>query len=186
MTRVGASSSGRRSHPYQAFRKLGFVFLDRSEAPIILCLSCPSSALRSGLIKCLSDKDVKLKFFPNEKQLWRWLERNASHRVVSVVLEVEADSERIVSRSHSYSHVRSILVRCRTSELRAIERRSRSLIKVDGIFDDDTRLLIKLVVDLTLYSEEIGDDMKEDQNNILAAERHYDRAMKLCNLVEYL
>ena len=122
----------------------------------------------------------------NEEQLWRWLRLNSSRTVASLVLETEDNSEQLVSRSHSYSNVRSILIRCKTSQFRSLERLSRSLIKVDGIFDDDTRLVIKLVVDLTIYSEEMGDHMKEDKNNILAAERHYDRAMKLCNLGEHL
>lgn len=67
-----------------------------------------------------------------------------------------------------------------------LQRFSRSYIKIDGIYDDDARILIKLVIDLALVSEEIGDEQREDNNNELEAQRSYDRAMKLCELVKKL
>jgi hypothetical protein len=67
-----------------------------------------------------------------------------------------------------------------------LQRFSRSYIKSDGIYDDDARILIKLVIDLALVSEEIGDEQREDNNNELEAQRSYDRAMKLCELVKKL
>ncbi len=71
-----------------------------------------------------------------------------------------------------------------TADLTAIQRFSRSYAKVDGIFDDDTRLLIKLVADLTLFSEELGDQQRDDASNEMAVQRNYDRALKLCALVQ--
>ncbi|CAF1416052.1 unnamed protein product [Rotaria sp. Silwood1] len=62
-------------------------------------------------------------------------------------------------------------------------RFSRSYIKIDGIFADDTRLLIKLIIGLALFSEEIGDQQREDENNELEAQRSYDRALKLCAII---
>jgi hypothetical protein len=74
-------------------------------------------------------------------------------------------------------------VHCATAELITLERFTRTYPKVDGIYNDDRRLLIKLVFDLTFFSEELGDHQREDNNNELEAQRNYDRALKLCTLV---
>ncbi len=55
---------------------------------------------------------------------------------------------------------------------------------MDGIYDDDTRLLIKLVIELTVVSDEMGDQQREDNNNEMEAQRNYDRVLKLCALVK--
>ena len=55
---------------------------------------------------------------------------------------------------------------------------------IDGIYDDDKRVLIKLVIDLALVSEQIGDEEREYKNNELEAQRNYDRALKLCKLAK--
>jgi hypothetical protein len=104
--------------------------------------------------------------------------------VASLVLQPTVHTQQLTARSHTYIGIRSILVRCVTADLTTIQRFSRSYAKVDGIFDDDTRLLIKLVADLTLFSEELGDQQRDDENNEMAVQRNYDRALKLCALVQ--
>ncbi len=119
-----------------------------------------------------------------EDHLWQWLDQNSSLTVAALVLEPTVRIQECIARSHTYVRVRSILVRCRTADLITIQRFSRSFARLDGIFDDDTRILIKLVADLTLFSEELGDQKREDENNEIEAQRNYDRALKLCNLVQ--
>ena len=89
-------------------------------------------------------------------------------------------------RSQTYRNIRSILIRCKTNELISIQRLARSYANIDGVYVDDIRVLIRLVMDLALVSEELGDEEREDKNNEMEAQRHYDRALKLCALARRL
>jgi hypothetical protein len=140
--------------------------------------------LRTAIINHLKNEDVTLILFSIEDYLWQWLDLNLSLTVASLVLQPNLDIQGLITRIHTYNGVRSILIRCLTSELTTLQRFSRSYSKVDGIFDDDTRLQIKLVFDLTLFSEELGDKYAEDENNQLEVRRNYDRALKFCSLVQ--
>jgi len=119
-----------------------------------------------------------------EENLWQWLNLNPMLTIASFVLQPTIKSQELIARSHSYTSIRSILIRCATTELITLQRFSRTYTKVDGIYDDDTRLLIKLVFDLTLVSDELGDQEREHNNNEMGAQRNYDRALKLCALVK--
>jgi len=144
------------------------------------------SPLRTALIEYLIPEDITLILFSREEQLCYWLNTNSSMRVASLVIQTNINIQDVLSRSHANTNVHSILVRCRTNELTSLQRFVRSYIKINGIYDDDTRLLIKLVIDLALFSEEIGDEQREDENNELEAQRNYDRALKLCALARRL
>ncbi|CAF1054562.1 unnamed protein product [Rotaria sordida] len=156
----------------------------RSNAPIIICFGPQHSSLRIALITYLTVEDITLILFSVEEHLWQWLDLNSSLTVASLILQPIIHSQEIIARTHTYVGIRSILVRCRTTDLITIQRFSRSYRKIDGVFDDDTRLLIKLFIDLTLFSEEIGDQQREDENNEIEAQRNYARALKLCVLVK--
>ncbi|CAF1332924.1 unnamed protein product [Rotaria sp. Silwood1] len=155
-------------------------------AVVVLWLGEKHSSLRAALIEYLIPKDITLILFSTKEQLWNWLNIYSSVRVASLMIETNTNIQNIVSHTHVYKSIRSILIRCRTNELTMLERFSRSYIKIDGIFADDTRLLIKLIIDLALFSEEIGDQQREDENNELEAQRNYDRALKLCAIVKKL
>ncbi len=160
------------------------MFLVRSGAPIIIYFGQHQSPLRSAIINHLKNEDVTLILFSIEEYLWQWLDLNLSLTVASLVLQPTLDIQGLITRVHTYNGVRSILIRCLTSELTTLQRFSRSYSKVDGIFADDTRLQIKLVFDLTLFSEELGDKYAEDENNQMEVRRNYDRALKFCSLVQ--
>jgi hypothetical protein len=160
------------------------LFLVRSGAPIIIYFGPQQSSLRTALVTYLKVEDITVIFFSIEEHLWQWLDLNPTLTVVSLVLQPTVNIQRFISRSHTYISVRSILGRCITSELTTSQRFSRSYAKVDGIFDDDISLLIKLVFDLTLFSEETGDQQRADESNEMEVQRNYDRALKLCTLVK--
>jgi hypothetical protein len=153
---------------------------------IVIWLGPTDSPLRTALNNYFKREDITLILFSTEEQLCCYLHANASIRIASLVIQANDNIQDIVSRSHAYKNIRSILVRCRTDELINLQRYSRSYIKIDGIYADDTRVLIKLVIDLAHLSEEMGDYQREDQNNELEAQRNYDRALKLCALVRTL
>jgi hypothetical protein len=68
-----------------------------------------------------------------------------------------------------------------------LQRFARSYIKINGVYDDDdTRLLIKLVIDLALFLEEVDDHQKEDENNEYEAQRNCDRTLQLYTLTRRL
>ncbi|CAF3064751.1 unnamed protein product [Rotaria sp. Silwood2] len=137
-------------------------------------------------MKYLIPEDITVLFFSTEEQLWYWLNIYSSVRVASLVIQTNINIENIVRHSSAYAYIRSILIRCPTNELITLKQVSRSYVKIDGIFADDTRLLIKLVVDPVVAVELKGDRQREDENNELAAQRNYDRAANLCHLVKRL
>lgn len=152
----------------------------------MLWLGQNHSPLRTALIKHLIPLDINLISFSTEGQLWYWLNINSAMKVASLIIEININTQNILSRSHAYRSIRSILVRCRTNELISLQRFARSYINIDGVYNDDTRVLIKLVIDLALVSEELGDEQREDKNNELEAQQNYDRALKLCELAKKL
>ncbi|CAF0969361.1 unnamed protein product [Rotaria sordida] len=155
-------------------------------ALVVLWYGHKHSSLRTALIECLIPRDITLIFFHTEEQLWYWLNTNSSMRVASLVTEANINIQNIVSRSHPYKNIRSILIRCNMNQLTTLQRFSRSYVKIDGVYNDDIRLLIRLTIDLALLSEEIGDQKREDENNELEVQRHYERALKLCALAKTL
>jgi hypothetical protein len=142
------------------------------------------SSLRITLIEYLPGHDIILILFSSKEHLWQWLNLNSSLMVASLILQSTINNQEIIAQSDSYDSIQSILIRCVTDELITLQRFSRTYNKVDGIFNDDERLLIKLAIDLTLFSEELGDQQREDENNEMEAQRNYDRALKLCVLVK--
>ncbi|CAF4327616.1 unnamed protein product [Rotaria sp. Silwood2] len=137
-------------------------------------------------MKYLIPEDITVLFFSTEEQLWYWLNIYSSVRVASLVIQTNINIENIVRHSSAYAYIRSILIRCPTNELITLKQVSRSYVKIDGIFADDTRLLIKLVVDPVVAVELKGDRQREDENNELAAQRNYDRAANLCHLIDVI
>ena len=160
-----------------------FFFLVRSGAPIVIWLGPQNSSLRVALIAHLTLQDITLILFSIEEHLWQWLNLNRALTVASLILQPITHIPEIISLSHNYVNIRSILVRCITTDLIMLERISSFYAKVDGVFDDDTRLMIKLIMDLALFSEELGDQQREDESNEMEVQRNYDRAIKLCDLV---
>ncbi|CAF3808301.1 unnamed protein product, partial [Rotaria sordida] len=153
---------------------------------IVLWFGEKNSSLRTALMEYLITEDITLILFSTEEQLWCWLNTYSSLKVASLVIQTNINIQNIVCRSSTFANIHSILIRCSTNELITLQRFSRSYFKIDGIFADDKRLLIKLVIDLALFSEEIGDQQREDENNELNAQRNYGRARNLCALAKRL
>ncbi|CAF1113103.1 unnamed protein product [Rotaria sordida] len=153
---------------------------------IVLWFGEKNSSLRTALMEYLITEDITLILFSTEEQLWCWLNTYSSLKVASLVIQTNINIQDIVCRSSTFANIHSILIRCSTNELITLQRFSRSYVKIDGIFADDTRLLIKLVIDLALFSEEIGDQQREDEDNELNAQRNYGRARNLCTLAKRL
>ncbi|CAF2505986.1 unnamed protein product [Rotaria sp. Silwood2] len=151
---------------------------------VVLWLGEKHTSLTAAFIEYVKCLDITFIYFSTKTQLWYWLNTHSSVRIASLIIETKINIQNVMSDSHAYKNIRSILVRCETNELTILQRFSRSYRKIDGIFADDTRLLIKLIIDLALFSEEIGDQKREDENNELEAQRNYDRALKLCTLVQ--
>lgn len=159
------------------------MFLVRPDAPVVLWLGHPKSSLRTKLITYLVANDIVLILFFFEEFLWQWLKLNSSLTIASVIFQPNINRQEFIIRCQSNSSICSILVYCESTDLKILGRLLRKYSKVDGIYDDDTRLLMKLTIDLTFLSEELGDQQRKDNNEIVA-QRHYDRALKLCTLVK--
>jgi hypothetical protein len=162
-----------------------FILID-SDALIVLCLGETDSSLRNTLDDYFKHEDIILILLSTVLQLQYWLSTNSSVKIASLVIQESINIQDIVYLSHPHKNIRSILIRCKANELLTLQRFSRSFMKIDGVYADDIRLLIKLVIDLALFSEELGDQQREDENNELGAQRHYDRALKLCALAKKL
>lgn len=159
-------------------------FLVCSNAPIVIYFGPQQSSLGIALVSYLSVEDITLILFSTEEHLWQWLNSKSSLQIASLILQPVIHTQAVISRCHIHINVRSILCLCSTDDLTTLQRFSRSYPKVDGIFDDDNRLLIKLVVDLIHFSEELGDQRRRDQSNEIEAQRNYSRALKLCDLAK--
>lgn len=145
--------------------------------------SSQPSSLAIDLVRYLRLADIAVTIILQEDQLWSYLNRKA---VSCLIIETKSNNENLISRCHAYKTVRSILVRCQEQDLTCLQRHVRSYAKVDGVYADDARILIKLVIDLTLIFEEMGDEARQDKYNEFEAQQHYDRALKLCDLVKKL
>ncbi|CAF4202532.1 unnamed protein product, partial [Rotaria sp. Silwood2] len=145
-----------------------------------------NSSLKTALIEYLIPEDITLMLFSTEEQLWHWLNIYSSRKVVYLVIQTNINIQNIVRRSSAYPSIHSILIHCSTNELATLQQFSRSHVKIEGIVTDHPRVLIKLVIELALFCEEIGDRTREDGNNDFDIQKIYDRALKLCNLAKRL
>ena len=145
-----------------------------------------SSSLGAMLPECFRQQSLTVLCFSRVELIQQWLISSSTFAVVFVVLQSSYVKQSTIARMNNHRAVHSILVRCSTSELTTCERLTRSHCKVNGVFDDDTRILVQLVFSLILFSEEQGDRQKYDCNNQLTADTHYDRALQLSQLVDQL
>lgn len=162
-----------------------FPFLVSSDAPIVILYGSKYSTLHSNLRSNFRSVDIQFKSFTQERQLKRWIRLNPLLTVVSLVIEVRRGADSIISEIHCSSKIRSILVHCDPSDKEHLQVLPRLYYKVDGIFTDERRLLIKLGFDLSFYSEELGDYFKDKKDDD-QARRHYDRALSLYALLEQI
>ncbi|CAF1536080.1 unnamed protein product [Rotaria magnacalcarata] len=152
----------------------------------VLYFGQSDSSLRTALIKNVTTQDIALILFSKQEQLWHWLDTTSSVRNVFVIIQANMNIAYILYRIHAYFSVRSIFLRCKTNELNSFKELRTFYIKINGIYDEDARILIKLVIELALFSEEKGDQDRENRNNELGAQRNYQRALNLCALVRTL
>ena len=160
------------------------LFLARSDGPVVVWFGHEPSTLKMKLIRYLVGQDVVLILFSTEDYLRQWLDSNRSLTIASLILQPSINSQQLIAHAHSHVNIRSILVRSTTAELINLVRFSRAYPKVDGIYDDDERLLSKLMIDLIFLSEELGDHFREDEHNEIAAQKNYDRVLNLCALAK--
>ncbi|CAF1347829.1 unnamed protein product [Adineta ricciae] len=154
---------------------------------IVIWLGRKESSLKNALIEYLVPRDITLVLLSIEEQLWCWLNTYSLLTVACLIIETSTTtSEEVACRCRTIPSIRSMLIRCCSHELTRLQRTLRSNTKIDGIFSDDTRLLIKLVIDVALFSEEIGDDHAENDNDEVNIRRNYDRALSLCALAKRL
>lgn len=165
-------------------KPIHFLFRVCSTAPIIIFYGQGRSTLRTALMEYVKDVDITLICFSIDIYLWQWVASHPTKTVASLVVQPGFDFRNVIDCSHKYSNVYSVLVRCESDQVLTLQRFVRSYARVDGIFDSDQRLLVKLFIDLTLFSEELGDEQREDEKNEFEAQRHYDRALKFCALVK--
>lgn len=163
---------------------LFFFFLVQSDAPIIVLLSRQDSQLYRTFVQYLLSQDVVLIIFSSEQYLSQWLIQNSSLNITNLVLESLYCTRQFIFDCHSIKNVHSILIYCHENELCDLERYTRRLPKVDGIYTDDIRLLMKLVVNQIFLAEQLGDEAKYENRNELKAQRNYDRAVRFCELIE--
>ncbi len=88
-----------------------------------------------------------------------------------------------MTQIHELQNIHSIYIQCETDELIKMRRFASDYVKLDAVFDGETRLLIKITTDLALFCEQAG-DWKNDVGNAIDADRNYERALCLCSLAK--
>lgn len=156
----------------------------QDDAPIIILLSEHQSPLYRKFLQYLSSQDLVLVFCSSERSLAQWLIQNPSLNISNLVLQSNCCERQFIYDCHSLTNIESILIYCNVNELSDLEQYTRRLPKVEGIYSDDMRLLMKLVMNQIFLAERSGDEHRYENKNELKAQRNYDRAIRLCELVE--
>lgn len=132
----------------------------------------------------LPTHDINFNSFTIKSKFYKWLDLNSSTTIDFLVLETEQEVFGVISHVHRYNNIHSILIRSTTNNLTNLKIFARLYSRIDGIYDDDTRLLIKLLFGIAFVSEEMGDEEREINNREVEAQRNYSRVLKLCALVK--
>ena len=109
----------------------------------------------------------------------------SDHKVTHfIIIQSADDRKRLIDRVHSYQNVNTIYIYCDHSELKQQRRLSHNYAKLDAVFDDPCQVLIKLLMDLALFHEELGDRQNGQRSLIQLAHKNYQRSVDLYSCAE--
>ena len=133
--------------------------------------------------KLFGTVDIEIAEYYNEESLFGNIISNPA-TTYFFIINSSKHVQHLVDRAHPYSTVRSIYVHCEPAKLVQQRRLARNYSKLDAVFDDPLRLLIKLTMDLALFCQETADRQKDDKSLIQAAYRNYQRSIDLYGFAE--
>lgn len=152
----------------------------------VICYSESKSSLTTTIMENFLHTGISLISFSQEEQLWSWLYSHPSRIVAYLIVAADKNIEYILSHSNSYANIHSILIRCSNDDLVHLKPLSRIYLKINGIYSDDARVLLKLTIGLALLFEQMGDHQREVKGIELEAQRNYQLAVNFCALAKRL
>lgn len=103
-----------------------------------------------------------------------------------IIINSQRNEKLLIDQIHGYGNVHSIYFRCEAPTKKYQKRLARNYSKLDGVFDDPMRLLIKTLMDLGLFCEEVADRQADDPQSIKEAKCNYQRSIDLYSFAETL
>ncbi len=121
--------------------------------------------------------DVDMIECQNQESLFQSVssDENITH---FIIVKSSQNNKELIDRIHSYDNVKSIYIYCNSDELKSQRRLARNYSKLDAVFDDPRQILIKLLMDMALFCEEMA-DREKDESSVQAAHRNYQRSIDL-------
>ncbi len=93
------------------------------------------------------------------------------------------EASKIVTQIHLLDNIHSIYMQCESAQLTKMRRFASNYMKLEAVFDDETRLLIDIVTNLALFCEQVGDSCSS-VGDMVNARENYRVAHRLCLLAE--
>ncbi|UJR18446.1 hypothetical protein I4U23_005351 [Adineta vaga] len=101
-----------------------------------------------------------------------------------IIINSRRKVENLVNRVHSRQNIQAMYLHCETKALKYQRRLARNYSKLDAVYDDSLRLLVKLIMDIALFCEETADRQKAYAPLKKAAYRNYQRSIDLYAFAE--
>jgi hypothetical protein len=154
---------------------------------VIALTSRLSEYLLAELKKLFSPLDIEICIYRNENSLIESVISNSSmSHFVIIGDRVNGKVQNLVDRMYRLPNIQSIYVYCQTKQLKHLRRLARTYPRLDAVFDDSLRLLIKLTLDMALFCEETAARQKDDATTTEIGEENYQRSITLYRLAEQM
>jgi hypothetical protein len=144
------------------------IHMDNTQKPLI-----PES-----LSKHFKNFPIEIAEFQNIAYLFESIDSNilTNH---FFIINSSRKLQSFIDRAHSCQNIRAIYVQCESTQLLQQRRLARNYPKLDGVYDDPLRLLIKVIMDVALFCEETADRQKHDVLATKLAHKNYQRSIDL-------
>ena len=158
--------------------------LGRSRKILVVTVGEQHNLWPKEYVKRLKDIGIKCIQLSNAKQLplLCFLYKSST---IFLVLKSVGEASNIVAQIHQINNIHSIYIQCESSQLIKMRRFASNYMKLDAVFDDETRLLIDIVTNLALFCEQIG-DWHYSIGDMVTARTNYRYAQYLCSLAEMI
>lgn len=102
------------------------------------------------------------------------------HKVTHfVIIKSSKYCKSLIDRLHCQENVNTIYIYCNSDELKEQRRFARNFAKLDAVFDDARQVLIKLLLDLALFCEELADRQRDKPSSMQSVHKNYQTSIDL-------
>lgn len=130
------------------------------------------------LLKFFASVDIDAIESDNEESLVNYIQ---SDRKITYFIVIKSSKycKNLIDRLHCERNVNTIYIYCSANKLKEQRRLARSFAKLDAVFDDALQVLIKLLLDLALFCEELADRQRDDPSSMQLVQKYYQASIDL-------